>query len=67
MIAARGRHAGRPGFVIGNGTSLRGITDEQWAALRHEVTFGCNYLLKWDRLTDRGWMPTYYCASEEDH
>lgn len=69
MVDHKNAEGGRPAFVIGNGTSLRDITDEQWGHMRQAVTFGCNYLLSWERLQRHrlDFIPSYYCASEEDH
>lgn len=59
LLALKGRCAGRRGFIIGNGPSLR-KTD--LAALKDEVTIGCNglFLLR----DSMGFLPTFYTVED---
>lgn len=57
------KHKGQPGFILGSGTSLLALPPADFAKLADRVTFGANFLAKWDGLT---FQPTYYCATEED-
>lgn len=56
---ARNRHAGRRGFVIGNGPSLR-ISD--LAALENEITIASNKIyLAFDQVS---WRPNYFSCAD---
>ena len=56
-------HAGRRAFIIGAGTSLAKIPVDTFDRLATEITFGVNFLSRWEGLRFR---PTYWCVSEED-
>lgn len=59
LLALRDRCAGRRGFILGNGPSLR---ETDLAALKDEVTIGCNglFLLR-DAM---GFLPTFYTVED---
>jgi hypothetical protein len=57
--ALRNRHAGRRGFVLGNGPS---IGRQDLSLLAGEITFAMNGF--WKHPIVEQWQPTYYCLAD---